>query len=997
MGMLGSAYVQIAADMSAFKKGLSEGKSEVNSWLKYTNKQLAAFDMSPVIRNIGVLGLRIASITAPITITGGALYAIAQKTANVGDELYKLSQKTGLSVGELYSLKKAAELADTDMASLAVGIKTFAGNLEEAKQKQGEARDIFQALGVDYMQPINQAFVATAERLSAIESGAGRLNLATKLLGKSGMDLIPLLEDIADKGLEVSTTFTDEAAKAAQEFNDNLTSLKQNALEFAYSIGNRVIPVLNSLYEAFTKTSADKIVSQMQGAGNAISNLGIEIAQIRKNWDEANNLDTSALTNKLLAMVDASLNPIGELTKKINELQNVVDSVGVENAGKLTKQLDDLKKARAELYKKEFTDEAAPKEKSPEIVDTTKREQAYAKMYGAIKGQSKEWLAFEIAQLQKERDEFVKTTGDAELANQAFEERRKKSIEEFVKVRQESEGGQEIARFYDSMKQKNDEWVNYKFQRIEEEKAKYTALGIAEVQVEGWAADQRMAIINEFTASQQDANREEIEVANARRAAYADMYSALQYNTEHYYEYQKELLEKQREENIRITGDIALAWEAYYAKLQELEEQKTLRTNDFAGGIRVFYQQMERDGFTWAKASNEMMRDFASGAQSSITGLLKGIETDTKNIGQHLKNFVKDFAGMFLDAINKMIAQWLIMQAITGIGKAFGLGAGGGEMVDTNWGGSLLGGGNMVAHTGGLITEKGIKSYHTGGLNNKEVFAKVLKGEYVESLSGVRAAGIPALQAINNGNIGLAARILSKRAGGGEAVETEAATNYEVAPYRYPRFAFDLKTIQFPQPPQPALPAMKNPATGIPAKIPADMIGTLGKAAIPKLVLPEDSGDTERRNMPKMPSDFDPSYNFKTIPTFPADLKKTINKDVTTKPTGDTNTGALTTFTGTFSPRFDFGRKHISAPQPTLPMIKKGDVVTNNNKEVSTTNSDGGITVHMPLNFNFQAPMDAYSFSQYLNRSRGEIQKIVGDGVMRSQRYADQIRGKRHG
>ncbi len=258
--------------------------------------------------------------------------------------------------------------------------------------------------------------------------------------------------------------------------------------------------------------------------------------------------------------------------------------------------------------------------------------------------------------------------------------------------------------------------------------------------------------LGEIAKSEKDVTKEATNQIKDREAAYKNMYDALKFDTEKYYTYQKGLLEKQLAEEIAITGDLELAWEAYYARLQELEEARILRTDDFAGGIKTFYAELSREGFTWAQGAKDMMQDFASSGASAISGFLKNVETDTKNIGQHIKSFARDFAGSMLDAINDMIAKWLMMKIITGIGGAF-FGAGAGS-VGPNQGASVGWSDVGTAHTGGYIHR-----FRAGGLNSDEVPAILQRGEYVINRSAVASVGRQNLDRINSG----------KSAGGGHS------------------------------------------------------------------------------------------------------------------------------------------------------------------------------------------------------------------------------------
>ena len=215
--------------------------------------------------------------------------------------------------------------------------------------------------------------------------------------------------------------------------------------------------------------------------------------------------------------------------------------------------------------------------------------------------------------------------------------------------------------------------------------------------------------LGELAQSEKNMTKDATNHIRDREAAYKNMYEALKFDTEKYYTYQKGLLEKQLNEEIAITGDLEIAWEAYYARLQELEEARTLRTNDFAGGIKAYYAELSREGFTWAQGGKDMMQDFASSGASALSTFAKNVETDFGHVGRSLKTLGRDMASSMLDAINDMIAKWLMFKIITGIGGAF-LGGGMGGLSGVS-GADAAGAG---AWTGGAEGVMGIRGNPTG-------------------------------------------------------------------------------------------------------------------------------------------------------------------------------------------------------------------------------------------------------------------------------------------
>jgi len=182
-------------------------------------------------------------------------------TINLADELGKLSSRTGISVESLSALKQAGELADVSIDDLRQGFRQLNLSLVEAQDRTSKTAQVFRALGVDTTQGAEVAFRGLADSLSQIPDAATRVAVAQELLGRSGEKLIPLLEGGA-KGLDEArkasdnfgTTLSTKVAQEAQEFNDNLTRLRQSAGALGVSLTGQLLPplveVTNNLVKA---------------------------------------------------------------------------------------------------------------------------------------------------------------------------------------------------------------------------------------------------------------------------------------------------------------------------------------------------------------------------------------------------------------------------------------------------------------------------------------------------------------------------------------------------------------------------------------------------------------------------------------------------------------------------------------------------------------------------------------------------------------------------
>lgn len=242
--------------------------------------------------------------------------------------------------------------------------------------------------------------------------------------------------------------------------------------------------------------------------------------------------------------------------------------------------------------------------------------------------------------------------------------------------------------------------------------------------------------LGEIAKSEKDMTKEATNQIRDREAAYKNMYDALRFDTEKYYTFQKGLLEKQRNEEIAITGDLTLAWEAYYVRLQELNEQRILRSDDFLGGIKVYYAELDREGITWAEGAKNMMEDVQAGFASSTKGFLTSLYADSGNFMDNLGDSIISFLDSVIDAMINMYSQ-MAGKGLMSLFSSF-----------FNFSGFTKTPQSGVAiHDGGYIDK-----FHGGGLAHDEVAATLQRGEYVVSRRGVAA-----LDRINRGEPGRSA------------------------------------------------------------------------------------------------------------------------------------------------------------------------------------------------------------------------------------------------
>ena len=194
-----------------------------------------------------------------------ALGGIIKKTADAGDEIAKLSKRTGVSTEVLSGYSLAAKLADASLEGLGTGLKMLSRNMYDASNGVGEAKEAFDDLGISVinsdgtLRDSNDVMLDVAERFKNMDNGARKTALAMDIFGRSGADLIPML-NLGRDGLQqnyeeakrLGLIYSKEAAEGAERFNDSLTTLKGALSGAGRQIAEVLMPIVTKAVEKIT-------------------------------------------------------------------------------------------------------------------------------------------------------------------------------------------------------------------------------------------------------------------------------------------------------------------------------------------------------------------------------------------------------------------------------------------------------------------------------------------------------------------------------------------------------------------------------------------------------------------------------------------------------------------------------------------------------------------------------------------------------------------------
>src|SRR3989304_3584799 len=187
MSTLGRAVIEFSADTARFQGDV--GRAEV------------VFGRAMSKMQAGMANLRNLALAAA---GAGGILAMVKSSIDTADQLGKLSQKIGLSVERLSELRFAA--------------------------------------GPD------KALRQFADGLALLKDGELKTALATEVLKKGGLELIPMLnqgskglDEMADKARKLGLVMSADMAKQAEQFNDSLKTIAARTEALSIALTGRMI------------------------------------------------------------------------------------------------------------------------------------------------------------------------------------------------------------------------------------------------------------------------------------------------------------------------------------------------------------------------------------------------------------------------------------------------------------------------------------------------------------------------------------------------------------------------------------------------------------------------------------------------------------------------------------------------------------------------------------------------------------------------------------
>lgn len=336
----GDSANNLSSDVDSADSSMRNAAEDSSSFAGVLSSALAA-GAQAAISSVETLASVISSVST-------AIIDAATATSEYGDTIDKTSQKLGISAEAYQEWDFILQHSGSDISKMSTSMKTLANAVQTPSEKTAEA---FERIGISMQDAAGMSqedlFAATIAGLQKMESGTERTALATDLLGKTAMDLGPLLNTTAEdteamrqQVHELGGIMSDEAVKASAQYQDSLLNMNTAISGVKREISGEFMPSLSSMMDGIASVvSGDNegLAAFDKGFDGFLSALDSAAERIADYSDQLIPIITEAIAKNLPQLVRSASRIVKSLADSIIKNFPLIISAGSEIVTDLVK------------------------------------------------------------------------------------------------------------------------------------------------------------------------------------------------------------------------------------------------------------------------------------------------------------------------------------------------------------------------------------------------------------------------------------------------------------------------------------------------------------------------------------------------------------------------------------------------------------------------------------------------------------------------------------
>lgn len=287
MADLAKLLVRLEGENIKLVKSLDQATRKIDRFEKNANKTVGRFRDS--FKNAFAAIATYASVRT--------FSRFIKHSVDLADAANKAAQRLGIASSALQEYGLAAQFSGSSSEELQNGLRFLNRQISDAAAGVAKATDIFKTLNVAFtdtsgrVRKVDNVLKDIADRFSQAADDANKTNIAVQLFGRTGANLIPLLnagaqgiDQMRQKARDLGLVMSDEAARAAEQFNDNLTVVRAQVRGLGNQITTGLLPTLNDLTGLMidlgsNSSSAGQIIGQ--AFGGVLKGIAVIVLKVR--------------------------------------------------------------------------------------------------------------------------------------------------------------------------------------------------------------------------------------------------------------------------------------------------------------------------------------------------------------------------------------------------------------------------------------------------------------------------------------------------------------------------------------------------------------------------------------------------------------------------------------------------------------------------------------------------------------------------------------------
>ena len=209
---------------------------------------------------------------------GGAFIKMTKNAIDAADAMNDMHLKTGLAFKDLAAYDLLARQSGTSLEGVAQGFKFLGKYMVEHSDK-------LKTIGVT-SKDANTAMGQFADAIVGVTDSNLKLSLSQEVLGRSSMELLPLLAGgsaafaQARAQTELYGAALEKVAPKADQFNDGISRMEIGAKVVGLTLADKMLPTLLAVSDALLESSVNGGLMEAWGTAGATILKGFAVAAL---------------------------------------------------------------------------------------------------------------------------------------------------------------------------------------------------------------------------------------------------------------------------------------------------------------------------------------------------------------------------------------------------------------------------------------------------------------------------------------------------------------------------------------------------------------------------------------------------------------------------------------------------------------------------------------------------------------------------------------------